>query len=64
MSLSDIVGNAGYALYAEVALVIFFLVFLGIVTYVVLRRKGAWERARRLPLEDEPPAGPPEGKDR
>jgi cbb3-type cytochrome oxidase subunit 3 len=54
MSLSDIVSNAGLVFYAEVALVIFFLVFVGIVAYVVLRRRGAWERMRHLPLDDEP----------
>ena len=55
MSLSDIVSNAGLATYAEVALVIFFLGFVGIVAYVVLRRKGAWERMRQLPLDDDSP---------
>jgi cbb3-type cytochrome oxidase subunit 3 len=52
MSLSDIVGNAGLALYAQVALVIFFLVFLGIVVYVFVRRKSSWDHVRRLPLDD------------
>ena len=62
MSLSDIVGNAGLATYAEVALVIFFLVFVGIVAYVVLRRKGAWERMRQLPLDDDSPKGKLKGR--
>jgi cbb3-type cytochrome oxidase subunit 3 len=62
MSLSDIVSNAGLATYAEIALVIFFLVFVGIVAYVFLRRRGAWERMRQLPLDDDSPAGTVKGK--
>jgi len=54
-SLSDVIGNAGVSLLPQIALVIFFLVFVGIVAYVVLRRRGAWEHQRRLPLDDEPP---------
>ena len=56
MSLSDIVSNAGFTIYAQVALVIFFLVFVGIVIYVILRRKSSWEHVRHLPLEEDPPA--------
>jgi cbb3-type cytochrome oxidase subunit 3 len=58
MSLSDIMSNAGFTLYAEVALVIFFLVFVGILAYVLLRRKGAWEHERHLPLDDDAPVHP------
>ena len=52
MSLSDIVSNAGLAFYAQVALVIFFLVFVGIVVYVFVRRKSSWDHVRNLPLDD------------
>ena len=62
MSLSDIVGNAGLTTYAEVALVIFFAIFVGIVAYVFLRRRGAWERMRQLPLDDDAPAGTVKGR--
>ena len=55
MSLRDIVSNAGATLYAEIALVVFFLIFAGVVIYVVLRRKGAWEHERRLPLDHDEP---------
>ncbi len=55
MSLRDIMSNAGMTTYAEIALVIFFVVFVGIVLYVFLRRKGAWERERHLPLDDGEP---------
>jgi cbb3-type cytochrome oxidase subunit 3 len=64
MSLSDIVSNAGATLYAEIALVIFFLVFVGVVIYVVLRRKGAWEHERNLPLDHDEPADVLEDKQR
>jgi cbb3-type cytochrome oxidase subunit 3 len=56
MSLPDVVGHAGLSSFAEIALVLFFGTFLGILAYVVLRRRGAWDRARRLPLDDEVPA--------
>ena len=62
MSLSDIVGNAGLATYAEVALVIFFAIFVAIVAYVFMRRRGAWERMRQLPLDDDSPAGTVKGR--
>ena len=55
MSLSDIVSNAGFAIYAQVALVIFFLVFVGIVVYVFLRRKSSWDHVKNLPLDDDGP---------
>ena len=55
MSLSDVVGAAGLTTWAEVALVIFFVVFLGIVYYVFSRRRGAWEHERHLPLDDGRP---------
>ena len=55
MSLSDIMSAAGLTSYAEVALVIFFVIFLGITAYVFLRKKGAWEHERHLPLQDDTP---------
>ena len=53
--LSDVIGRAGVSLLPQIALVIFFLVFVGIVAYVVLKRRSAWEHARHLPLDDELP---------
>lgn len=51
MKLSDVVGAAGLAGYAEVALVLFLLAFAAIVTQVVSRRRAAeWTRAASLPL--------------
>jgi hypothetical protein len=52
VKLSDIMSAAGLARYAEVALVIFFAVFVAIAIWLVISRRPAWERAARLPLED------------
>ena len=52
MSLSDVVGNAEMTFWAEAALVLFFLAFMGIVVYVFIRRRVSWDRTRNLPLED------------
>jgi cbb3-type cytochrome oxidase subunit 3 len=51
--LSDFVGNAGLAIYTEIALVLFFLAFVGICLYLVMRKKESWEHLRNLPLEDD-----------
>ncbi len=52
-SLADVVSASGLAVYAEVALVLFALVFVAIV-WRVLRpgRAGDFEAARLLPLEE------------
>ena len=53
MSLRDVVSNMGNTVLVEVALVLFFLVFLGIVAYVFVRRKSYWDRISRIPLDDD-----------
>lgn len=61
MRLSDVVSNSGLVLYAEVALIVFFIAFLAIVARLWLRRdQGELERMSRMPLDDEPrgSAGP------
>lgn len=53
MSLAETVARSGLAGYAEVALVIFFSLFVGIVLYSLARRhKARYEHLRQLPLED------------
>lgn len=61
MSLGDAVARSGLALYAEVALIIFFALFVGIVLYTLARRhKARYERLGRLPLENgHAPEQPP-----
>ena len=54
MRLSDIMGAAGYSVYAEVALVVFFLAFIALAAYLYFTRGAPhWEAARRLPLESD-----------
>jgi cbb3-type cytochrome oxidase subunit 3 len=55
MKLSDIMGNAGLSGYAEVALVIFLLVFLAIIirTWAPSRQQELRD-ASMIPLNDEP----------
>jgi cbb3-type cytochrome oxidase subunit 3 len=54
MKLSDVVSHSGLAFYAEVALVLFFIVFVIVVvrTFRPSRRKG-FEAQGRLPLEPD-----------
>ena len=53
MKLSDIMSNAGLAIYAQVALVLFFGVFIAVTirTYAPSRR-GVLDDAALLPLDD------------
>ncbi len=51
-SIADVVSASGLAIYAEVALAIFFVVFLAI----GLRLLGSgrrWDHAAHLPLDDD-----------
>jgi cbb3-type cytochrome oxidase subunit 3 len=53
MKLSDIVGNSGLSIYAEVALVLFLAAFVAIVWWVfrpAARRR--WQHDAQLPFED------------
>jgi cbb3-type cytochrome oxidase subunit 3 len=51
-SISDVVGASGLAGYAEIALLIFFAVFMAVLIRVVFSRARNWEHAARLPLDD------------
>jgi cbb3-type cytochrome oxidase subunit 3 len=54
MSLSDIMGHAGLAGYAEVAMILFMAVFAGVVVWTFWPgRHRELDRASRLPLEDD-----------
>lgn len=67
MKLSDVMGAMGLSMYAEVALVLFFVAFVAVVVWVSARtNQSRWEEARYLPLDDgaalrsdcsEPPRG-------
>jgi cbb3-type cytochrome oxidase subunit 3 len=62
-SIADVVGASGLAFYAEVALTIFFVVFVA-VGVRLLGPSRQWDHAAHLPLEDDastrptPPALP------
>lgn len=53
MKLSDVVGNAGLAGYAEVALILFLFAFLLVAARVLFAPRRDLERDARLPFDDE-----------
>ncbi len=55
-SISDVVSGAGLAGYAEIALLIFFLVFVAVGLRVLFSAKHSFQDAARLPLDDSSPA--------
>ena len=62
MRLSEIMSNAGLAFYAEVGLVIFFIVFVAVAFRVLSpARKAGYDAAARMPLDDEHPVTPRHG---
>jgi cbb3-type cytochrome oxidase subunit 3 len=55
-------SHAGLAGYAEVALIIFFVLFVAIVARVLAPgRKAGYDAAARMPLDDETPVTPRRG---
>jgi hypothetical protein len=53
-SLTDVVSGAGLSLYAEVALVIFLVAFLGVVISLFMPGKQrVYERLRHLPIDGD-----------
>lgn len=57
MSLTDLMSNAGLAIYAEVGMVLFLLAFIGIVWWVYRpANRQRWTHDASIPLDDvEPP---------
>lgn len=47
-------ADGGGLEFIEIALIIFFLVFVGITTWVLMVRKGGFNAQARIPLSDEP----------
>ncbi len=57
MRLSDVMSHAGLAGYAELAMILFIVAFLGIVIATFRpSAKQAMDAASRLPFEDDPAA--------
>jgi cbb3-type cytochrome oxidase subunit 3 len=62
VSLTDIMSGAGLSWYAEIALVLFFAVFVVITWRTFMpSRKHTFDRAAELPLDDGTLTSPPRG---
>ena len=56
-SLTDVVSGAGLSGYAEIALVIFLIAFVGVVISLFLpSRQKTYEHLRHLPIDSDNPA--------
>jgi len=65
MSLTDVMSAAGLQLFAEIGLVLFLVLFLGVLVYTFRgKNRAAFERARHLPLEGDASPAAREGRDR
>lgn len=59
MRLSDIMGAANLSVYAEIAMILFIVVFIAIVIRIFSPgRKRTYDAASRMPLDDEHPQTP------
>ncbi len=56
MKLSDVMSAMHVSVFAQVPLLVFFGIFIGVVLHL-MQGKAAFEHARRLPLEGETPEG-------
>ncbi|MBU1637392.1 CcoQ/FixQ family Cbb3-type cytochrome c oxidase assembly chaperone [bacterium] len=50
--IRDFISQTSDAIFAQIGLIIFFLLFLGIVYWTYRGRKNRFDRERNLPLED------------
>ena len=55
-SIADVVAGSGLAGYAEVALLLFFAVFLAVAVRAIGSDRAALDHAARLPLDDDTPS--------
>lgn len=56
MKLGDVMGAAGLQIFAEIGLVLFLAIFVGVLIYTFSRRnRPVFDRARRAPLDDATP---------
>jgi cbb3-type cytochrome oxidase subunit 3 len=62
VKLSDVVAHSGLALYAEVALVLFLIAFVGVLVWTLWpSRRKALESHRAMPLDRDDPIDPESG---
>ncbi len=52
MKLTDVMSNAGLALYAEIALLLFFASFSAVVLYLLFGSRRDFDAESKLPLDD------------
>lgn len=52
MRLSDIMSHMNLAIFPEMALVIFLIVFISVAIRVYTRKRGTYEAVAALPLDD------------
>ena len=65
MKLSDVMGNSGLSVYAEIAMILFMAAFLAIVIRIFWpSRRAELEKHRNMPLDDDRPMEPREGATR
>jgi cbb3-type cytochrome oxidase subunit 3 len=62
--IRDVMEEAGLEFFAEVGLIIFFVVFVLVTVRVLLMRKDRIEHAKNLPLEDDVPETAGDDEDR
>lgn len=63
-SLTDVVSGAGLSGYAEIALVLFMIAFLGVVITLFLpSRQRTYEHMRHLPIASDTPNAAGRGED-
>ena len=61
-SLTDVVSGAGLSIYAEIALVIFLVAFVGIVISLFAPgKRHTYERLRHLPIDGDNETAPSTG---
>jgi cbb3-type cytochrome oxidase subunit 3 len=56
MKLSDVMSAMHVSIFAQVPLLVFFGIFIGVVLHL-MQDKSAFEHARQLPLAGEKPEG-------
>jgi cbb3-type cytochrome oxidase subunit 3 len=57
MRLGEIMGAAGLQVFAEIGLVMFLILFAGVLVYTFTKRnRSTFERARTAPLDEAPRA--------
>ena len=54
MRLSDMISGIGHTVFVEIGLVLFLMIFAGVIFYVVTMKREQIQYMESLPLEDGP----------